>query len=57
MKAYEVELKRESYITLTIEADSRDEAEAKAWHELEHNYPAINDSTWNINYIEEIKND
>jgi hypothetical protein len=55
MKTFEVELKRESYITLTIEADSRDDAEAKAWHELEQNYPHINDSTWDINYINEVE--
>lgn len=54
MKTYEVELKRESYITLTIEANSPDEAEEMAWEELEHNYPHINDSTWNVNYIEEL---
>ena len=55
MKTYEIELKRESYITLTIEADSREEAEDKAWNTLERDYPHINDSTWNVNYIEEVK--
>lgn len=53
MKTFEVELKRESYITLTIEADSPEEAEDKAWHELEQNYPHINDSTWLLESIEE----
>lgn len=55
MKTYEVELKRESYITLTVEANSPDEAETKAWYEMERNYPNINDSTWLVSSIEEQK--
>lgn len=53
MRTYEVELRRESYITLTVEANNPEEAEEKAWHELEHNYPNINDSTWTLESIEE----
>lgn len=34
MKTYEVEIRRTSYITITVEAKSRDEAEEKAWEEL-----------------------
>lgn len=36
---FEVELKRESYVVFTVEADSPDEAEEKAWRELERNDP------------------
>lgn len=54
MKTYEIELKRESYITLTIEADSEDQAESIAWEELERNYPHVNDSTWLVESIEEV---
>ena len=53
MKTFEIELKRESYITLTVEADNQEEAEAKAWQEIAHNYPNINDSNWNLESIEE----
>jgi len=53
MKTFEIELKRESYVTLTVEANSRDEAEEKAWRELERNYPQINDSNWELSSIEE----
>lgn len=34
MKTYQIELKRTSYVNLTIEAESEDEAEALAWQEL-----------------------
>jgi hypothetical protein len=53
MKTFEVELKRESYVTLTIDANNREEAEEKAWHQIEQNYPNINDSQWNLSSIEE----
>ncbi len=53
MKAYEVELRRTSYITITVEADSKDEAEEKAWQEIEHDRADINDANWEIESIEE----
>jgi hypothetical protein len=53
MKTYEVELRRTSYITITVEADSKDEAEEKAWQEIEHNRADINDANWEIESIEE----
>ena len=34
MKTYEVELRRVSYITLTVEAENEDDAEEKAWAEV-----------------------
>ena len=55
MKTFEVELRRTSYITMTVEAESRDEAEAKAWRELEHGRADINDATWDVESIEEVK--
>ena len=54
MKTYEVELQRTSYITVTVEADSEDEAEKKAWQHIEHNCVNISDSDWNCESIEEI---
>jgi hypothetical protein len=55
VKTFEVELRRTSYITMTVEAESRDEAEAKAWRELEHGRADINDATWDVESIEEVK--
>jgi hypothetical protein len=53
MKTYEVELKRESYITIWVDAESQDEAEEKAWKEVE-DLPDSNDASWAIESIEEI---
>ena len=57
MKTYEVEFRRTSYIVLEVEAKSRDKAVDKAWQELEFlaTEPThINDSTWDIESIEEV---
>lgn len=53
MKNYEVELKRTSFITLYVEAESEEEAETKAWQEIEHNRADINDAQWELSSIEE----
>jgi hypothetical protein len=53
MKFYEVELRRESYITIVVAAYSKEEAEEKAWQEIEHNRADINDANWDIESIEE----
>jgi hypothetical protein len=57
MKTYEVELRRTSYITLAVEADSAEEAEEKAWQEIEHNRADINDANWEVESIEEVEGD
>lgn len=57
MKKFEVEFSRASYIIVTVEAESRDEAEDKAWEELEFlaTQPThIDDSSWGVESIEEI---
>ena len=54
MRTYEVEIKRTSYITLTVVADNEDEAEEKAWIEVEHDRADINDAAWEIESIEEV---
>ena len=53
MKTYDVELKRTSYITLTVEANSEDEAEEKVWQEIESDRADIYDAEWDIESIEE----
>ena len=54
MKTYQIELKRTSYITLTIEADSQEEAEALAWLKLasDGSY-GMEDANWDIESIED----
>jgi hypothetical protein len=55
MKTYEVELRRTSYITVTVEAENEDEAETKAWQEIENGRTDINDADWELGSIEESK--
>ena len=54
MKTYEVELRRISYITLTVEAEDEDEAEALAWQKIDTT-PISDDTVWDLNSIEELK--
>jgi hypothetical protein len=56
MKTYEVELRRTSYITLTVEAGNEDEAEEVAWKRVEADMVNINDSQWDVESVEEIFN-
>jgi hypothetical protein len=53
MKTFEVELRRTSYVTITVEADNEDHAEELAWQEVQsmiHNM----DSDWAVESTEEI---
>lgn len=54
MKTYEVELCRTSYITLTVEADTVEEAEALAFREVEGRGDSAY-ASWDIESIEEKK--
>jgi hypothetical protein len=51
MKTYYIELKRTSYVNLTIEAESEDEAENLAWKEIDKNYYR-DDGSWELESIE-----
>ena len=53
MKTYNVELKRTSYITVTVEAENKDDAVALAWQELERDHVNIEDASWDWEAIEE----
>lgn len=53
MKTFEVELRRTSYITVTVEAVDEDDAEAKAWQEIENGRNDIYDAQWDVESIEE----
>lgn len=52
MRTYEVELKRTSYVTLTVVADNEDDAELKAAEEASEAYPG--DAHWELESIEEV---
>lgn len=54
MKTFEVELRRTSYITMIVEADNKDQAEAKAWQEIENGRTDIYDAQWDVESIEEM---
>jgi hypothetical protein len=53
MKTYEVELQRTSYITVTVEAENEDDAEAKAYKQVHQDYYK-DDASWTTESIEEI---
>lgn len=53
MKTYEIELRRVSYIVLTVEAEDKDDAEEKAWAECDER--ADKESTWDVASVEEMK--
>ena len=53
MKTYQIELKRTSYVNLTVEAESVEEAEELAWDELESDGSyGLNYADWEIESIE-----
>ena len=54
MKTYQIELKRVSYVNVTVDAETQDEAEALAWKDIENNCVDINDANWELESIEEI---
>lgn len=55
MRTYEVELRRTSYITVTVEARDQNEAEEKAWQEIENGRTDIYDAQWDVESIEEVE--
>lgn len=54
MKTFEIEFRRESYVVLTVEADTEEQAEEMAWKQLEQDgYGDDGACTLEINSIEE----
>ncbi len=52
-KTFEVEYRRTSYITVTVEAENEDDAETLAWQKI--NYDPVNEcASWDIESIEVI---
>jgi hypothetical protein len=54
MKTYQVELKRVSYVTLTVEADSVDSAEDAAWLELQTGDYDDTNALWDLSDVLEV---
>lgn len=54
MKTYQVELKRVSYVTVTVEAANRDAAEDAAWLELQTGDYDDVDADWSLSDVEEL---
>jgi hypothetical protein len=52
MKTYQVELKRVSYVNLTIEADNPEAAEDAAWLELQTGDYDDTNAEWTLETIE-----
>lgn len=52
MKTYQVELKRVSYVTMTIDADNEDQAEMLAWDQLVTDGSWGTDAEWFVESIE-----
>lgn len=53
-KVFEVELRRTSYIVITVEAENKGDAEEQAWRELGFR-EFVADATWELESIEELK--
>lgn len=53
MKTFEVELRRESFIVVTVEALNAAHAEEMAWKEIEGS-PDSDDASWVVESIEEV---
>jgi hypothetical protein len=51
MRIYQFEMKRTSYINLTIEADTVEEAEGLAWKQMDRDYYR-DDGSWEVETIE-----
>jgi hypothetical protein len=53
MKTFEVELRRTSYITVTVEAENQEAAEEIAWLELDKHEHEDSYADWALESIEE----
>jgi hypothetical protein len=53
MKTYQIELKRTSYVNITVEAESVEESEQLAWDELQSDWSyGLTYADWEIESIE-----
>ena len=58
-KQFEVELRRVSYVTYYVEADDPEQAEMRAWEELERDAESlsIENASWDVESIEETQDE
>jgi hypothetical protein len=54
MKTFQVEYRRTSFVFVTVQAETAEEADEKAWKQLEEDH-YINDAMWEIDSIEEVQ--
>lgn len=52
MKTFEIEFRRESYVVLTVEADTEEQAEEMAWKQLYEEYRGAK-AGWEIFHMEQ----
>lgn len=55
MKTFEIELRRTSYITVTVNAENQEAAEEIAWLELDKHEHEDSYADWTLESIEELK--
>ena len=53
MKQFAVELKRTSYITVYVDAETKEQAEEKVWNESEYGAYDDNDASWECSDVYE----
>ena len=55
MKLYEVEMCRTSYVTVTVEAESQEEAKDKAWEEVtsDGSWGTSDDFEWDVESVKQ----
>lgn len=56
MRTYEIELRRTSFVTLTIEAEDQDAAETLAWDQIQRDYYR-DDGDWEIGFVDEVNDE
>lgn len=54
MKTWEIEVRRTSYVTIWVEADTQEEAEQRVWKDIESN-TYRSDGVWEIHSIDEVE--
>jgi hypothetical protein len=57
MKQFAVELKRTSYVTIYVDAETKDQAENLAWEELngDESYGVSDDANWDLTEVSEVR--
>jgi hypothetical protein len=53
MKNFAVELKRTSYVTVYVEAETKEQAETLSWLEIERGHEPVEDADWECSDIYE----